>query len=185
MASASSSAGVRGKWGDTRYVPLRQIDPSTKANATNALNTPAKAKPVKKKFFSSKNDPKTPMKPSNRANGNISVCVRLRPTLDDNHEEEFVHVSPGEGNIFVTSEKCFHFDKVFDGARGRHGQEDFYLDSGISAAVADSVIEADRHTSVFAYGQTGTGKTYTMGTEWNNDKVSESSCLDLRSPFVL
>jgi chromosomal replication initiation ATPase DnaA len=57
--------------------------------------------------------------------------------------------------------QTYHFDNIFtDGAK----QEDVYKDS-VKLLVEN--VKAGYNCTVFAYGQTGTGKTYTIGTNPN------------------
>ena len=53
--------------------------------------------------------------------------------------------------------KTFQFDKVCD---GNTGQKDFFNQIGVRGMV--SQVVNGYHATVFAYGQTGAGKTYTM-----------------------
>ena len=53
--------------------------------------------------------------------------------------------------------KTFRFDKVCDGS---FGQKEFYNAIGVRGMV--SQVVNGYHATVFAYGQTGAGKTYTM-----------------------
>ena len=53
--------------------------------------------------------------------------------------------------------KTFQFDKVCDGSIG---QKDFFNQIGVRGMV--SQVVNGFHATVFAYGQTGAGKTYTM-----------------------
>lgn len=102
---------------------------------------------------------------------NVQVAVRCRPL---NPRE----ISSGERSVLVCAEgrrevlcstpmaqrkggnsggkKTFTYDHVFGPDAG---QEDVY--EGVVRAIVDEVLEGYNCT-VFAYGQTGTGKTYTM-----------------------
>lgn len=53
--------------------------------------------------------------------------------------------------------KTFQFDKVCDGTIG---QKDFFNQIGVRGMV--SQVVNGFHATIFAYGQTGAGKTYTM-----------------------
>ena len=53
--------------------------------------------------------------------------------------------------------KTFKFDKVCDGS---FGQKEFYNAIGVRGMV--SQVVNGYHATIFAYGQTGAGKTYTM-----------------------
>jgi kinesin family protein 3/17 len=101
------------------------------------------------------------------SNDNVKVCVRSRPLNDKEIREgnqKVVSVDKNSGQISVRNPnaqsdeppKVFTFDHVFgDDTR----QLDIY--NLISRPIVDAVIEGYNGT-VFAYGQTGTGKTFTM-----------------------
>lgn len=97
---------------------------------------------------------------------NVQVLLRCRPLGEDdqrsnvpmvvtcNEHRREVSVSQNLANRQV--DKVFTFDKVF----GPKAQQRSIYDQAISPIV-DEVLEGFNCT-VFAYGQTGTGKTYTM-----------------------
>ncbi|XP_057778967.1 kinesin-like protein KIN-5B [Salvia miltiorrhiza] len=97
---------------------------------------------------------------------NVQVLLRCRPLTDDeqrlnmpkvitcNDSKREVTVSQTVGCKHV--DRVFTFDKVF----GPKSQQRSIYDQAISPIVAE-VLEGFNCT-VFAYGQTGTGKTYTM-----------------------
>ncbi|KAK2976567.1 hypothetical protein RJ640_024188, partial [Escallonia rubra] len=97
---------------------------------------------------------------------NVQVLLRCRPSSDDeqrlnvpkvitcNEQKREVTVSQNLANKQV--DKVFTFDKVF----GPKAQQRSIYDQAISPIV-NEVLEGFNCT-VFAYGQTGTGKTYTM-----------------------
>ncbi|XP_047962855.1 kinesin-like protein KIN-5B [Salvia hispanica] len=97
---------------------------------------------------------------------NVQVLLRCRPLTDDeqrlnmpyaitcNDSKREVTVSQTVGSKHV--DRIFTFDKVF----GPKSQQRSIYDQAISPIVAE-VLEGFNCT-VFAYGQTGTGKTYTM-----------------------
>ncbi|KAE8038952.1 hypothetical protein FH972_011412 [Carpinus fangiana] len=97
---------------------------------------------------------------------NVQVLVRCRPLSDD---ELRVHtpvvISCNEGRREVSAiqniankqiDRSFFFDKVF----GPTSQQKELYDQAVSPIV-NEVLEGYNCT-IFAYGQTGTGKTYTM-----------------------
>ncbi|XP_071040217.1 kinesin-like protein KIF3A isoform X2 [Parasteatoda tepidariorum] len=103
---------------------------------------------------------------------NIRVVVRCRPMNENeknSHFKNIVEVKPVEGTVTLShphaSEydppKTFTFDTVF-------GTDSTQLDVYNLAArpIVDNVLEGYNGT-IFAYGQTGTGKTFTM--EGNRD----------------
>ena len=90
------------------------------------------------------------------------VVVRARPILPDEHDEadDGMEVS---GNAITlrshdsaTSSQVFQFDRVFDASSA---QDEVY--HGAAQTAVASVVEGF-NASIIAYGQTGTGKTYTM-----------------------
>ncbi|KAK1426096.1 hypothetical protein QVD17_14764 [Tagetes erecta] len=108
---------------------------------------------------------------------NVQVVLRCRPPSDDdvrekiptavtcNEDKQEVVVTQNMGN--KQSDKTFCFDKVFGpGSK----QKDFY-DQVVSPIVKEA-LEGYNWT-IFAYGQTGTGKTYTMEGEGGKTKNGE------------
>ncbi|CAF1606777.1 unnamed protein product [Didymodactylos carnosus] len=98
---------------------------------------------------------------------NVKVVVRCRPMsskeVDQNHNE-IVIVNESLGTIDVRASqnvsddlsKTFTFDHVF-GPKSK--QLDIY--NLVARPIVDAVLEGYNGT-IFAYGQTGTGKTFTM-----------------------
>ncbi|CAN1841437.1 Kinesin-like protein KIN-14Q [Linum perenne] len=95
--------------------------------------------------------------------GNIRVFCRCRPL---NHEEveagasmaiDFESAKAGELTVFSNGvpKKTFKFDSIFS---PQANQADVFEDT---AAFATSVLDG-YNVCIFAYGQTGTGKTFTM-----------------------
>ncbi|KAL6011244.1 hypothetical protein ACLOJK_001689 [Asimina triloba] len=101
-----------------------------------------------------------------RGEVNVQVLVRCRPLLDDeqrlnvpkviscNEQRREVTVLQNIANKQI--DRSFSFDKVF----GPKAQQRSIYDQAVSPIV-NEVLEGFNCT-VFAYGQTGTGKTYTM-----------------------
>ena len=102
----------------------------------------------------------------------IRVVVRVRPVLQGESvlQKRAVTNTSGQMDLdcrqglvnlrydFKNKEtKTFKFDKVCDGTLG---QKDFYNAIGVRGMV--SQVVNGYHATVFAYGQTGAGKTYTM-----------------------
>ncbi|KAL2509461.1 ATP binding microtubule motor family protein [Forsythia ovata] len=97
---------------------------------------------------------------------NVQVLLRCRPLSDDeqrsnvpkvitcNENKREVTVLQGMANKQV--DKVFTFDKVF----GPKAQQRSIYDQAISPIVCEML--GGFNCTVFAYGQTGTGKTYTM-----------------------
>uniref|UniRef100_A0A9L0S6V6 Kinesin-like protein KIF21A n=1 Tax=Equus caballus TaxID=9796 RepID=A0A9L0S6V6_HORSE len=76
-------------------------------------------------------------------------------------------VTPGEPQVFLGKDKAFTFDYVFD---IDSQQEQIY------AQCIEKLIEGcfeGYNATVFAYGQTGAGKTYTMGTGFDVNIIEE------------
>ncbi|XP_049639721.1 kinesin-like protein KIF21A isoform X4 [Suncus etruscus] len=91
----------------------------------------------------------------------VRVAVRIRPQLAKERIEGChicTSVTPGEPQVFLGKDKAFTFDFVFD---LEAPQEHIY--SQCVEKLVEGCFEGYNAT-VFAYGQTGAGKTYTMGT---------------------
>lgn len=105
----------------------------------------------------------------------VRVCIRVRPMnnreLQDS-EEEIVTVDEKTGEIYL---KCpddpkkpytFTFDNVF----GKESNQQKIFET-VAKPIVDSLLKGFNCT-IFAYGQTGTGKTYTMdGIEGQPAKI--------------
>ncbi|KAL9374032.1 hypothetical protein Peur_033652 [Populus x canadensis] len=97
---------------------------------------------------------------------NVEVILRCRPLNDDEKQLKLpvvISCNEGKGEVSVVQntaykqiDKTFSFDKVF----GPTSQQKELFDEAISPIV-NEVLEGYNCT-IFAYGQTGTGKTYTM-----------------------
>ena len=95
----------------------------------------------------------------------VRVCVRCRPLNSKERgdgRERIVHVDPKNGTCVVSPigsnepPKTFTFDQVYDESVT---QEYIYMNT--ASRIVESVIDGFNGT-IFAYGQTGTGKTFTM-----------------------
>ena len=94
----------------------------------------------------------------------VMVHVRIRPFNDDDinryGRETSIDYSEDEKGIIVLrkeyEKKLFNFDSVFDSAVPQHD-----VFQRVAVPVVNSVIEGYNGT-IFSYGQTGTGKTFTM-----------------------
>ncbi|EPY81534.1 kinesin-like protein KIF21A isoform 4 [Camelus ferus] len=98
------------------------------------------------------------------------IIIRIRPQLAKERIEGChicTSVTPGEPQVFLGKDKAFTFDYVFD------------LDSQqeqIYTQCIEKLIEGcfeGYNATVFAYGQTGAGKTYTMGTGFDVNIIEE------------
>ncbi|KAL4560561.1 hypothetical protein LXL04_032714 [Taraxacum kok-saghyz] len=108
---------------------------------------------------------------------NVQVILRCRPFNEDevkaktpmvvncNEDKQEVTVTQNNGN--KPTDKIFSFDKVF-GPSSK--QKDLY-DQVVNPIVKEA-LEGYNWT-IFAYGQTGTGKTYTMEGEGGKSKNGE------------
>ncbi|KAJ0503217.1 putative plus-end-directed kinesin ATPase [Helianthus annuus] len=108
---------------------------------------------------------------------NVQVVLRCRPLSDDdvraktpaavtcNEDKQEVIVTQNTGN--KQSDKTFCFDKVFGPGTK---QKDLY--DQVVAPIVKEALEGYNWT-IFAYGQTGTGKTYTMEGEGGKTKNGE------------
>ncbi|XP_012321045.1 kinesin-like protein KIF21A isoform X19 [Aotus nancymaae] len=100
----------------------------------------------------------------------VRVAVRIRPQLAKEKIEGChicTSVTPGEPQVFLGKDKAFTFDYVFD---IESQQEQIYTQC------IEKLIEGcfeGYNATVFAYGQTGAGKTYTMGTGFDVNIVEE------------
>ncbi|XP_061496305.1 kinesin-like protein KIF21A isoform X3 [Rhineura floridana] len=100
----------------------------------------------------------------------VRVAVRIRPQLAKEKIEGChicTSVTPGEPQVFLGKDKAFTFDYVFD---IESQQEEIYVQC------IEKLIEGcfeGYNATVFAYGQTGAGKTYTMGTGFDVNIMEE------------
>ena len=102
--------------------------------------------------------------------GNVNVICRFRPMNElektNGNEEVCVFTSPTSLQFHSTRENNnyrFEFDRIFPPSST---QEDIY-NFGVKGII-DSVLDGYNGT-VLAYGQTSSGKTYTMQGEMNNN----------------
>ncbi|GMF24971.1 unnamed protein product [Phytophthora fragariaefolia] len=90
---------------------------------------------------------------------NVQVAVRCRPL---NSREKaagrgaVVQCKPNSSEVAVVKRKTYTFDRVF----GQYSTQKDVFTSVVRPAVDEAL--AGYNCTVFAYGQTGTGKTYTM-----------------------
>ncbi|XP_050179446.1 kinesin-like protein KIF21A isoform X7 [Myiozetetes cayanensis] len=100
----------------------------------------------------------------------VRVAVRIRPQLAKEKIEGChicTSVTPGEPQVFLGKDKAFTFDYVFN---IDSQQEEIYIQC------IEKLIEGcfeGYNATVFAYGQTGAGKTYTMGTGFDVNITEE------------
>ncbi|KAJ8319029.1 hypothetical protein KUTeg_004120 [Tegillarca granosa] len=120
----------------------------------------------------------------------LTVCLRIRPMSEDEENVGATKIAHAiEKNVLVlrdpmddhedilrvnrTREKKFVFDHTFDGDTG---QEEVYVKS--AKFLTENVINGYNAT-VFAYGATGAGKTYTMLGIDNNPGIMARALNDL------
>lgn len=87
----------------------------------------------------------------------VAVCVRVRPISDAEakFERSCIRVTDGR-TIAIGNDRQFSFDRVFS---PQSSSEDVF--QGIGRGLMEFFLEGYNAT-VFAYGQTGAGKTFTM-----------------------
>ena len=113
--------------------------------------------------------------PAEPLDGKMRVVIRVRPLIQgESTMTRLKHMSSSttSGQMQVDCQndtiqlrydarnkepKCFKFDKVCD---GQVGQSEFFRKIGVRRMVRQVV--QGYHATLFAYGQTGAGKTYTM-----------------------
>jgi hypothetical protein len=91
-------------------------------------------------------------------------------------EPEVLEVQPANAD-----KRWFELDAVFD---GNSTQQDVYIKSGAQQAVCQDVFRGFNCT-ILAYGQTGAGKTFSMGSAAGSTEVSESDGVIPRATFDL
>ncbi|PKI49350.1 hypothetical protein CRG98_030278 [Punica granatum] len=106
---------------------------------------------------------------------NVQVLLRCRPFSEDekrNCAPEVVRCREYQREVSVSQniagkqiDRIFTFDKVF----GPTAQQKDLYDQAV-VPIVNEVLEGFNCT-IFAYGQTGTGKTYTMEGECKRSKV--------------
>ena len=105
------------------------------------------------------------MQKKSKESESVKVCIRCRPmSMNEMNQGHTVVVEckPSTGEIYVkrpyTDEppKQFTFDSAFD---WNNTQQQIYEET--SSSIIENVLEGYNGT-IFAYGQTGTGKTHTM-----------------------
>ncbi|KAM6270189.1 centromere-associated protein E [Porphyrio hochstetteri] len=92
--------------------------------------------------------------------GAVTVCVRVRPLIDrENALEDKVTLHwKSENNTIsdVNGTKVFNYDRVFHSSNNTQ-----QLYDGVAVPIIQSAVRGYNGT-IFAYGQTASGKTYTM-----------------------
>ncbi|XP_042904436.1 kinesin-1 heavy chain [Parasteatoda tepidariorum] len=101
-------------------------------------------------------------------NMNIKVCCRIRgQNEEDKRALDHSYSFPDEKSMLhLPSDKVYTFDQIFD---QNSSQEQVYND--VARPIVTSVL-AGFNGTILAYGQTSSGKTYTMeGDVSDNDKL--------------
>lgn len=111
-----------------------------------------------------------PSLPSDEPRGNASTGTIYQPQL----QGAVNVVSRGNAAQGANEVKSFQFDAFFDGTTS---QEDVY--EQVARPIIDGVLDGYNGT-LFAYGQTGTGKTYTMMGNSNSSGPELDSKVDER-----
>jgi len=105
---------------------------------------------------------------------NVRVVVRIRPLskkeLEGECEEVITEIKGTSSRCGLLEvkgfdNKCFEFDSVMG---ENHSQRDVYENSGAFKAVTEDLF-LGHNVTLFAYGQTGTGKTFTIGSCSDDD----------------
>ncbi|XP_066147878.1 uncharacterized protein [Euwallacea fornicatus] len=98
----------------------------------------------------------------------INVCVRISPNLNNN-ANSCLQIISKEPAILLIPERSqlYHFDHIFS----KESNQTVVYNDAVKPFV--DYIKQGFNCTVFAYGQTGTGKTYTMGS--GLQKLSNSS----------
>lgn len=100
--------------------------------------------------------------------GSVRVAVRVRPLNSVEKSscgKSCVTVQPPD-TVILGKDKSFTFDYVFGPEKG---QSEVY--EQVVRPLVDGIFMG-YHACLFAYGQTGAGKTYTMGTTWYKGSIS-------------
>jgi hypothetical protein len=110
-------------------------------------------------------------------NGSKQI-VKAMPTLENlqNKENAVIPQMPTEPEVLEVQQdgaekRWFELDAVLDGGCT---QRDVYCKSGAQRAVTQDIFRGFNCT-ILAYGQTGAGKTFTMGTASGHDASSEDA----------
>ena len=99
---------------------------------------------------------------------NVRVCVRVRPlnTLEKQSGDRRI-VDNLDNQVYLRHHKktkCFSFDNVFD---EMNNQESIFINFG--KQMIEKFVQG-YNCCIFAYGQTGAGKTYTMQGDLSDEK---------------
>ena len=117
------------------------------------------------------------LKDSTTPTETVSSLVQIDSVTGNNNENKknqsnSSNSSGATGNA-NSNKRWFEFDAVFDGTST---QDDVYTRSGIQNSIVNDLFQGYNAT-ILAYGQTGAGKTYTMGNA--NDGLIPRCCQDV------
>ena len=106
---------------------------------------------------------------------NVKVLVRARPYLEHEANSSRSLITCEDASVRVQyssgTDKVFAFDKVFDGDAQQTDIFDY------TSPLIDHALDG-LHATIFAYGQTGAGKTYTMeGFDYSGGSVEAANKL--------
>ena len=119
------------------------------------------------------------LKDSTTASEIVSSLLQIDNSASNHNENKKVQsnngssVATGTTSNANTNKRWFEFDAVFDGTST---QDDVYTKSGIQNSIVNDLFQGYNAT-ILAYGQTGAGKTYTMGDQ--NDGLIPRCCQDV------
>jgi len=133
--------------GDITVVDNLAVTDGSSTSSTSSMRTPIMART-----------------PSNKASTNMTVAIRTRPPVESS--EKVVDID--QDQIIVALDKTFRFDQIFDENCSQSN-----LFDRLVAPIVGSFLEGFNAT-IFAYGQTGTGKTFTMGTNTRVNGITNS-----------
>ncbi|XP_073009098.1 kinesin-like protein KIN-UA [Typha latifolia] len=159
----ASNASGRASLRSERQIPTGRV-----GNGSASVRT----KSVPPKRSATASSLRSPVDPDNADPGRVRVAVRLRPRNADDfpHDSDFtscVELQPEFKRLKLRknnwSSESYRFDEVFT---ERSSQLRVY--EAVAKPVVESVL-AGYNGTVMAYGQTGTGKTYTVGRLGKDD----------------
>ena len=127
--------------------------------------------------------------PASKSGGNLRVVVRIRPLSKKERargcKESITEMNQDYGvdtegpqvlQVAGHDKRWFEYDAVLG---NKSTQEEAYLSSGAQLAVTEDIFKG-YNVTLLAYGQTGAGKTYTMGTFGDEDAgILPRACIDL------
>ena len=102
----------------------------------------------------------------NSNNDNIKVIIRIRPTKDSFHQKSLAKLD--DTNLQIVTDKRELKNFTYDYIADEDSDQALIFDKG-GKEICDYVLQGYNGT-IFVYGQTGAGKTYTLlGPRYSND----------------